>query len=106
MQKQKLQTARKNLCSGCGMNYATMESFEKHRVGEFGKDRRCLTSAEMEAKGWEYSEPLVTFTVEGVSSQKATPTWACPVSEKRQETLRKGQETMKRQRQQIKAVVS
>jgi hypothetical protein len=77
----------KNICSGCKYNFGTLESFEKHRTGEFGVDRRCMTPREMEEWGWEFSTPLVTFYREGVSYQKETATWVCPVSESRQKSL-------------------
>ncbi len=80
-------TAHKNLCSGCGFNFGTMETFEKHRIGQFGKDRRCMTADEMRAKGWEYSEPLLTYYNEGKPYQKATPTWTLPAEQSRVKSL-------------------
>lgn len=41
----------RNQCTGCSAYFNSSRAFEKHRVGEFGKDRRCLTSDEMQAKG-------------------------------------------------------
>lgn len=72
----------KNLCD-CGYNFGTMETFEAHRVGEFGNGRRCLTALEMEKRGWELSHPLLSFSCEGKSCKKAFPTWMKPFSEKR-----------------------
>jgi hypothetical protein len=34
------------VCSGCHINFATTEAGDKHRVGAFGKDRRCITPEE------------------------------------------------------------
>lgn len=41
----------RNQCQGCNEYFNSTHAFEKHRVGEHGKDRRCLTASEMEAKG-------------------------------------------------------
>ena len=47
----------KSLCRTCGETFGGMEGFERHRIGEFNNQpphygRRCLSPAEMEAKGW------------------------------------------------------
>ena len=34
-------------CSGCGEYFNSDTAFEKHRVGQFGVDRRCMSLAEM-----------------------------------------------------------
>jgi hypothetical protein len=41
----------------CGLHFTTSSTFEKHRIGSYGTiaqpgDRRCLTAAELAAKGW------------------------------------------------------
>lgn len=41
----------RNQCRGCGEFFNSTFAFDKHRTGDFGKDRRCLTVDEMEAKG-------------------------------------------------------
>lgn len=41
----------RNHCQGCKEFFNSSFAFDKHRTGDFGKDRRCLTVAEMEAKG-------------------------------------------------------
>jgi hypothetical protein len=41
----------RNQCRGCGEFFNSTFAFDKHRTGDFGKDRRCLTKQEMEAKG-------------------------------------------------------
>ena len=41
----------RNQCQGCGQLFNSGHAFEKHRTGEHGKDRRCMTDAEMLAKG-------------------------------------------------------
>lgn len=40
-------------CAKCGEFFNRVSTFDKHRVGEFGVDRRCLTVDEMRAKGWQ-----------------------------------------------------
>jgi hypothetical protein len=44
-------TGEHNHCSACGEYFNSNHAFEKHRVGDFGVDRRCATVAEMEGKG-------------------------------------------------------
>jgi hypothetical protein len=41
----------RNQCGGCHEYFNSSFAFDKHRTGEFGKDRRCLTTDEMKAKG-------------------------------------------------------
>jgi hypothetical protein len=44
-------TGDRNQCCGCGEYFNSTFAFDKHRTGDFGKDRRCLKADEMEAKG-------------------------------------------------------
>lgn len=53
-------------CATCHLSFASQTGFDKHRVGQFenraaGKvnTRRCLTSEEMQAKGWTVDEHFV-----------------------------------------------
>ena len=41
----------RNQCQGCREYFNSTHAFDKHRTGEHGKNRRCLTADEMEAKG-------------------------------------------------------
>lgn len=41
----------RNQCSGCGLLFNSSRAFDKHRTGDHGKDRRCMTPDEMTAKG-------------------------------------------------------
>ncbi len=84
--------AHKNMCSGCGFNFASVGTLDKHRVGTVGKDRRCLTVDEMKAKGWELSEPLLTLHREGVPYQERVSTWSMPFDEPIRNTIRKHRE--------------
>jgi hypothetical protein len=40
----------RNQCAGCEKLFNSTAAFDKHRIGEFGKDRRCATEQEMEQK--------------------------------------------------------
>ena len=44
-------TGQHNHCSACGEYFNSNVAFEKHRIGEFGIDRRCANLYEMEEKG-------------------------------------------------------
>lgn len=44
-------TGDRNQCPSCGEFFNSTTAFAMHRTGEFGKDRRCLTVAQMAAKG-------------------------------------------------------
>jgi len=41
----------RNQCQGCKTFFNSTFAFDKHRRGEHGIDRRCLTAEEMQAKG-------------------------------------------------------
>lgn len=41
----------RNRCTGCGLYFNSTAAFDKHRVGPYSKDRRCLTTTEMLEKG-------------------------------------------------------
>ena len=50
-------TGNRSQCPTCGEYFNGVQPFDKHRVGEYAKagqptTRRCLTVAEMEARGW------------------------------------------------------
>ena len=52
-----------NQCPGCGQYFNSTFAFDKHRIGAFGVDRRCMDLQEMEkagmalnAGGWWVSE--------------------------------------------------
>ena len=40
----------RNQCAGCGELFNSTAAFDKHRTGEFGKNRRCMTVHEMLSK--------------------------------------------------------
>ncbi|MGH8110458.1 MAG: hypothetical protein ACREPL_00735 [Rhodanobacteraceae bacterium] len=39
-------------CPTCGECFNGLAGFDAHRIGPYGDDRRCLTVAEMQARGW------------------------------------------------------
>jgi hypothetical protein len=41
----------RNQCQGCKAYFNSTFAFDKHRTGDHGKDRRCLTADEMTDKG-------------------------------------------------------
>lgn len=50
--KQPILTGRRCQCCGCGEYFNGERGFDRHRVGEHGVNRRCLTVDEMTARGW------------------------------------------------------
>lgn len=50
MEKMTLRGSR-NQCQGCKRYFNSNTAFDMHRTGQHGVDRRCMTTAEMEAKG-------------------------------------------------------
>jgi len=45
-------------CRACGEYFNSAFAFDKHRIGEHGKTRRCMTSNEMSGKGMERNQAL------------------------------------------------
>lgn len=46
-------TGNRCQCPTCGAYFSRVRAFDRHRVGTIGIDRRCLTEAEMIARGWQ-----------------------------------------------------
>lgn len=46
-------TGDRNQCPGCLELFNSSAAFDKHRHGDFGKSRRCMTVEEMKAKGMD-----------------------------------------------------
>lgn len=44
-------TGDRNQCPTCEKYFKSTAAFSKHRTGEFGRDRRCMTTEEMFGKG-------------------------------------------------------
>jgi hypothetical protein len=64
--KKKLSGDR-NQCPGCGEYFNSTFAFDRHRVGEFGVNRRCLNRAEMLDKGMD-SNPAGFWVSERMSA--------------------------------------
>ena len=45
-------TGRRCQCCTCGQYFNGERSFDRHRIGVHGVNRRCLTDSEMLALGW------------------------------------------------------
>ena len=45
-------TGNRCQCPACGDYFTSTRAFDRHRVGQFGNDRRCLTATEMDAAGF------------------------------------------------------
>lgn len=46
-----------NLCRSCGKDFRSLSGFDAHRVGKHEPlQRRCLTTEELEAKGYKTNQ--------------------------------------------------
>jgi len=45
-------TGNRCQCTACGEYFSSERSFDRHRIGQFGIDRRCMTTDAMTADGW------------------------------------------------------
>jgi hypothetical protein len=76
-------TGNRCQCPTCAEYFNGVQPFDKHRVGDFGKDRRCLTVAEMKARGWTRNaagfwrerakEPTLRPRAHGFAAHRAAP---------------------------------
>jgi hypothetical protein len=57
----------RNQCPGCGEYFNSTFAFDKHRAGEFGVNRHCLSRAEMLTKGMS-SNPAGFWVSERMSA--------------------------------------
>ncbi len=64
----------RNQCGACHQYFNSNTVFERHRIGEHGKDRRCMTMTEMEAKGWLKNKDgfWITEAFQGRGSKTST----------------------------------
>jgi len=49
-------TGNRCRCTACGEPFNSVSTFDRHRIGGWqgrGADRRCLSSSEMRARGWD-----------------------------------------------------
>ena len=40
-------------CMACSKEFRTTAEFDRHRTGQHGKDRHCMTTQEMQDEGWQ-----------------------------------------------------
>lgn len=55
-------TGQRNQCPGCNQYFNSNTAFEKHRTGQHGHNRRCLTPEEMIAKGMSLNKAQFWIT--------------------------------------------
>lgn len=63
-------TGNRCQCPTCGAYFNGLAGFDAHRIGPFDGTRRCLTVAEMEARGWVRND--AGFWVTDSHAQRAT----------------------------------
>jgi len=77
-------TGNRCQCPTCGDYFTSTRAFDRHRIGQFGNDRRCLTADEMDAAGFERNargfrgEPGQVATHFDVAAQRGTLAMAQP----------------------------
>lgn len=59
-----------NQCSGCGVDFTSMQAFDAHRIGDFGQDqntstRRCQNLGEMAARRKKGGVPVFDLLPDG-----------------------------------------
>lgn len=62
--KEAVRTVGKTQCSGCGRYFVGVSVFEQHRIGEVGKNRRCLSDAELQHSGFASEQRQVRMYLE------------------------------------------
>jgi len=74
-------------CTACGEYFSSIQAFDRHRVGQHGIDRRCLTVSDLTASGWSKHTRghwvlpglgRVPADIEGPSAPPAAITLATP----------------------------
>ena len=81
-----LLTGDRNQCQGCKEYFNSIKAFERHRIGEFGVDRRCRTPDEMIERGYSknkhgfwITQKMSTTYIEKITGEKHENT--APTSE-------------------------
>src|SRR6185437_5697649 len=67
-------TGRRCQCCGCGEYFNGERGFDRHRVGVYGVNRRCLSAAEMTTRGW-YRNAAGFWTMHPVDSACRALIW-------------------------------
>jgi hypothetical protein len=68
----------RNQCCGCGEYFNSSAAFDKHRHGDFGKDRRCRSVEEMRAKGMDKNAAGFWVTARNPMDYPVTPSVELP----------------------------
>lgn len=45
-------TGNRCQCPTCGEYFGSVRGFDRHRIGEYGKSRRCIPAADLLTAGW------------------------------------------------------
>jgi hypothetical protein len=71
----------RNQCQGCKEYFNSEKAFERHRIGEYGVDRRCRTPEEMMERGYSknkqgfwITQKMPTSYVEKIIGEKNADT--------------------------------
>lgn len=49
-------TGNRCQCPACGEYFGNVRGFDRHRTGDYGKVRRCISAADLLANGWVRNE--------------------------------------------------
>jgi len=73
-------TGRRCQCCGCGEYFNGERGFDRHRVGVYGVNRRCLNVPEMLALGWFCNSAgfWAMTRLDGAGSARIRPAQASP----------------------------
>ena len=71
----RLRGVSKTQCGGCLQYFTGMTIFDNHRIGAFGKDRRCMTEDEMIAAGWAKEPRMVLLYRDGKPAPEERDVW-------------------------------
>ncbi len=87
-------TVQRIQCGGCKKFFVGVSLFDAHRVGDTSKrERRCLTTEEMVAAGYNTERRPVRFIIEGVTRPEERDVWFDPVArENLAKAFHKGEE--------------
>lgn len=73
-------TIHKVQCSACGKFFVGDTLFDYHRVGEYGKNRRCLSTEEMQEVGLTTEKRQVRMFLDGKEYFEEHDIWYSPAA--------------------------
>ncbi|OOG43233.1 hypothetical protein B0E52_09865 [Rhodanobacter sp. C06] len=82
-------TGNRCQCTACGEYFNGVQPFDRHRVGSFGTDRRCLDVQAMEAAG--FVRNAAGFWTSEARAQRAARQRAAAIPAHRTHAVRVGQ---------------